>query len=381
MKNKILKLFIVAVFMSVFICGCQKAPDGSANGDIFHAKDSVEDEIAEIVNSTGLESGSDILEINATIGTEGNTIKIQAQTPNVQQNVYKIVLKENETLTRELLKEFLESDLGSINDLSEEAQKEAEQLKAENEQSEERAEVSVFGSASLYKLSDGEKTASFSNGTSAYYQDAILYEKCASVYKTAGETVLEETDYAEARNIILEKLSKIGVNEIDIYKITQYQKESVTFYEVEFTPSYEGIGIAHEFGSVSSQEIFPLGKAWVCEESVAYLNLDACLGKVETQEKCEDLLSWGQVEKILETYLNAGKIIGGYNAVFTKVEFLYYPIFNEDENTLELIPIWHIYTPMSTWMENEEMAEAFGTNGSTWSICLNAVTGEIVRSE
>lgn len=381
MKNKILKIFVAAAFMSVMICGCQKAPEKSADGDIFHAKDSVVDEIAEIVNSTEIETENNIQEMNCIIGTEENAIKIQAQMPNVPQNVYKMILKENETLTRELLKEFLESDLSSINDLSEEAQKEAEQLKVENEQSEERAAASVFGSAPLYKLSDGQKTVSFSNGTSGYYQDEILYEKCVSVYKTAGETVLEETDCAEVQNIILEKLSKIGVTEIDIYKITQYQEESVTFYEVEFTPSYEGMGLVHEFGSISLGEIFPLGKAWVYGENVAYMSLDDCLGKVEIQEKCETLLSWGQIEKILEKYLNNGKISGGYNAVLTEVEFLYYPIFSEDENTLELVPVWHIYTPMSTWLEKEEMTEAFGTNGSTWSVCVNAVTGEIVRSE
>lgn len=169
--------------------------------------------------------------------------------------------------------------------------------------------------------------------------------------------------------------------EIDIYKITQYQKENVIFIEVEFTPSYEGMGVVHEFGSIASGEIFTSGKAWICEESIATLSLDACLGKVETREQCETVLSWGQIEKILETLLNSGKINGSNKAVLTEVELLYYPIYKEDENKLELVPVWHIYTPMSAWMENEELAEAFVANGSTWSICVNAVSGEIVRSE
>ena len=33
------------------------------------------------------------------------------------------------------------------------------------------------------------------------------------------------------------------------------------------------------------------------------------------------------------------------------------------------------------WMEKEELAETFVANGSLWSICVNAVSGEIVRSE
>lgn len=385
MRNKVFKLVVVTILMSIGICGCQKAPERSANGDILHAKDSVEDEMAAIVNEPESAMENDMQEINSTIGTGDNVLTIRAQMPDVPQNVYNIVLGENETLTKDVLTEFLGSETGNIKDLSEEAQKEMEQIKVENEQGEERAEYSVFGNAPIYKLSDEQKTASFSYGTGAYYQDELLYEKCASIYKSADETVLEEADsktvYMNAEKILLAKLSLIGMTEIDIYKITQYQKENVTFYEIEFTPSYEGMGIVHEFGSITSGEIFPSGKAWICEESIATLSLEACIGKVETQEKCETVLSWSQIEKILETNLNSGKINGSNKVVLTEVEFLYYPIYKEDENKLELVPVWHIYTPMSVWMKNEELAEAFMENGSIWSICVNAVSGEIVRSE
>lgn len=385
MRNKVFRLVVVTILMSIGICGCQKAPERSANRDILHAKDSVEDEMAAIVNESESAMENDMQEINSTIGTGDNVITIRAQMPDVPQNVYNMVLGENETLTKDVLTEFLGSETGNIKDLSEEAQKEMEQIKKENEQGEERAEYSVFGNAPIYKLSDEQKTASFSYGTGAYYQDELLYEKCASIYKSADETVLEEADsknvYMNAEKILLAKLSLIGMTEIDIYKITQYQKENVTFYEIEFTPSYEGMGIVHEFGSITSGEIFPSGKAWICEESIATLSLDACIGKVETQEKCETVLSWSQIEKILETNLNSGKINGSNKAVLTEVEFLYYPIYKEDENKLELVPVWHIYTPMSVWTKNEELAEAFTENGSIWSICVNAVSGEIVRSE
>lgn len=385
MRNKVFRLVVVTILMSIGICGCQKAPERSANGDILHAKDSVEDEMAAIVNESESAMENDMQEINSTIGTGDNVITIRAQMPDVPQNVYNIVLGENETLTKDVLTEFLGSETGNIKDLSEEAQKEMEQIKVENEQGEERAEYSVFGNAPIYKLSDEQKTASFSYGTGAYYQDELLYEKCASIYKSADETVLEEADsknvYMNAEKILLAKLSLIGMTEIDIYKITQYQKENVTFYEIEFTPSYEGMGIVHEFGSITSGEIFPSGKAWICEESIATLSLEACIGKVETQEKCETVLSWSQIEKILETNLNSGKINGSNKVVLTEVEFLYYPIYKEDENKLELVPVWHIYTPMSVWTKNEELAEAFTENGSIWSICVNAVSGEIVRSE
>ncbi len=385
MRNKVLGLVVVTMLMVVSVCGCQKAPESSANGDILHAKDSVEDEVAGIVNEPKSAAENDMQAINSVIGTGDNVIRIQAQMPDVPQDVYHMVLGENDTLTKDVLKEFLRSETGNIKDLSEEAQREMEQSKADNEQGEERAVFSVFGNAPIYKLSDEQKTASFSYGTGAYYQDELLYEKCASIYKSADETVLEEADsetvYMEAEKILSAKLSQTGMAEIDIYKITQYQYENVTFYEIEFTPSYGGMGVIHEFGSITSGEIFPSGKAWICEESIVTLSLNACLGKAETQEKCGTVLSWSQIEKILETHLNSGKISGSNKAVLTEVEFLYYPIFKEDENKLELVPVWHIYTPMSAWMENEELAEAFVANGSSWSICVNAVSGEIVRSE
>ena len=92
-----------------------------------------------------------------------------------------MVLSKNEALTKDLLTEFLESETGNIKDLSEAAQKEMEQSEAENEQGEERAVYPVFGNASICRLSDGQKTAGFSDGTGAYYQDELLYEKCASI--------------------------------------------------------------------------------------------------------------------------------------------------------------------------------------------------------
>lgn len=385
MRNKVFRLVVVTILMAVGICGCQKAPESSANGDILHAKDSVEDEVAAIVNEPGSEMENDMQEINSVIGTGDNVIKIQAQVPDVPQDVKTIVLGENETLTKDVLTEFLGSETGNIKDLSEEAQGEMEQSKAENEQAEERAVFSVFGNAPIYQLSDEQKTASFSYGTGAYYQDELLYEKCASIYKSSDETILEEADnenvYMEAEKILLAKLSKIGMAEIDIYKITRYQCEGVTFYEIEFTPSYGGMGVVHEVGSIASGEIFPLGNAWICEDGIATLNLDACLGKVETQEKCQTVLSWRQMEEILEIYLNSGEINGSNRAVLTEATFLYYPTYKEDENKLELVPVWHIYTPMSAWLENDELMEAVAEDRFTWSICVNAVSGEIVRSE
>lgn len=249
--------------------------------------------MAAIMNEPESAAENDMQEINSVIGTGDNVIRIQAQMPDIPQDVKTMVLGENEALTKDVLTEFLGSETGNIKDLSEEAQKEMEQSKADNEQGEERVVFSVFGNA--------------------------------SIYKSADETVLKEAEretvYMEAEKILLAKLSQIGMTEIDIYKIIQYQYESITFYEIEFTPSYESMGIVHEFGSIALGEIFPSGKAWICEESIVTLSLNACLGKAETQEKCKTVLSWSQIEKILETHLNSGKINGSNKAVLTEATF------------------------------------------------------------
>ena len=103
MRNKVLGLVVVTMLMAVGICGCQKAPESSADGDILHAKDSVEDEVAAIVNESESEMENDMQEINSIIGTGDNAIRIQAQMPDVPQNVYHMVLSENEALTKDLL--------------------------------------------------------------------------------------------------------------------------------------------------------------------------------------------------------------------------------------------------------------------------------------
>ena len=99
MKNKVFRLVVVTILMSIGICGCQKAPERSANGDILHAKDSVEDEMAAIVNESESAMENDMQEINSTIGTGDNVITIRAQVPDVPQNVYNMIpLEEHYTI-------------------------------------------------------------------------------------------------------------------------------------------------------------------------------------------------------------------------------------------------------------------------------------------
>ncbi len=126
MRNKVLGFAVVTMLMAIDICGCQKAPESSAHGDILHAKDSVEDAVGAIVNASESAAKNDIQEMNSIIGTGDQVIRIQAQIPDIPQNVYCMVLGENETLTKDVLTGFLGSETGDIQDLSEEVQQEME---------------------------------------------------------------------------------------------------------------------------------------------------------------------------------------------------------------------------------------------------------------
>lgn len=392
MQKKIFRVIMVTAFLSFAVCGCQKAPEGSTNDGILHAKDSVENEVADIVESTGTESGidRDMEEIDCLIGTEENGIRIEAPAPYIPENVYHMVLKENSTLNMELLEAFLESASGEIRDLSEERQREAEQAKEENENSPERAEVSVFGDGSWYAVTDGQKEAGFVNGTAAYYTDENLEEQCHSAYEVEEEPLVTGTNRSdhvgseifpikEAENILLAKLKKVGMTEISVYEITMYQKENFVYYDMKFTPSYEGMGGVHEVGTASSKVMYQFGRAKVCSAGVASLEMEACLGAVDWKEEYIELLSWEQVEKILEANLNNGKILGSNKIVLTEVEFLYYPLFNETENKVELVPVWHIYSPSRIWIEDQELLKEVSEKDAVVNICVNAVTGKIER--
>lgn len=394
MQKRFFRIAVIAASLPLIACGCQSAPKSSSEGEIHHAEGGTEQEVQEIVESQGSETGidRDMGTIDCLVGTEENGIRIEAPAPYIPEHVYHMVLGVNDALNEELLKSLLESDSGEIRDLSEEAKKEGEKIEKENEESDEPGIFSVFGDGSVLVLADANKEAGFTNGTAGYYKDKKLEEKCGSIYKSGTETKLDseedetaeesgEFSVKEAETMLLDKLSKIDVKEIMIYETVRYQSSDFSFYEIKFTPSYDGMGGVHEVGDVSLENMYQFGAAWVCKDGVATLSLDACLGNVKQKEECEKLLSWEQVEKIIEVNLKNGKIHGSSQIIMEKVELLYYPKFDEGKNEVELIPVWQIYVPMSVWIEDDKMVEIMSTDDAAWNICINAVSGEIVKNE
>lgn len=419
MRKKILKTTTAAVLLSLTMCSCQKMPEASADEEILHAKDSLEDEIAGIVEADGgeaegeytdeegtgesgtagepdPENGSKGMElfggqdaIDCLIGTEENGIRIQDPAVQVPEGVYHMILGENTAMKKELLKAFLDSDSGEIQDLSEQ---EAQALVQErNEDPEAWADVPIFGTGPLYVLTDGVKRASFDRGTYAYYEDQALRDRCGAIYKNARETRFGENELADAAagsadfsiqdalSMLLEKIGALQITEIHVSEVYMYESSDFMFYEIYYMPSWEGMGTVHDFGSVSDGEHIPFCYAWVCSEGVASVSLDTSAAEVIQKERCESVLTWEQIARILETYLAEGKIHGSSKAALTDVELVYYPFLSEDEKELELVPVWQLHVPLSIWVEDSAMLKEFGTKGAAWNICIDAVTGELLR--
>lgn len=117
---------------------------------------------------------------------------------------------------------------------------------------------------------------------------------------------------------------------------------------------------------------------------VADLQLFDFCGKVADRKPAK-VLSFEQVEKILEQYLDNHMIQADERLVLNNIKLEYYPVPNpspeagiEYRPELELIPVWHIYMPLDDYVDMIGQAtQDDGLEDALYNIWINAVTGEI----
>lgn len=110
--------------------------------------------------------------------------------------------------------------------------------------------------------------------------------------------------------------------------------------------------------------------------------IDFC-GKAVDKEPVT-LLSFEQILKILEQYLDNGMIESQGKITYDRVELNYYPVPNsapapdeiEYKPELLLTPIWHIYIPLDEYVD-----EGYAETSEPAHICVDAVTGELVKTD
>ena len=114
MKKFLWKTITITAFLSCMASGYQNAPEISSAGSIPHAKDSMEGQIEDIVNSSEPGSGicRDTDPIRCLIGKEENGVRIEAPAPYIPEHIYHMVLTANDGLTMNRLESFLESPSG-----------------------------------------------------------------------------------------------------------------------------------------------------------------------------------------------------------------------------------------------------------------------------
>ncbi len=410
MNKRIVNMVLIAGLGAVCLGGCQKAPEVSENGGIPHAKSNVEQEVEDAA-AQGSENGADGSVSDAlaeqggfcdnVIGTQENGIWIYAEVPAVGENISRLTLTAREDLDEDALKAFLGSTNGTVQDLTEQylAEREAElnappvEVDAGDGIEQSYTEIMThFGDESTLVFSDGECTASFFWKTSADFEDEKLQQKFIEI---AGQTEAKEIardernegalfPMAQAEQMLMEKLKPVGITEIDYSKIYYYENDAGACYEMRFKPVYEGIGMAQEFGMTTQDEVIPDALALITEDGAAKIHLWNALGKIGEKKDAGKILGFSQVEDILEKYLEGNVLTGCAEAKLTQAEVVYYPVYQEKESELELIPAWHIYVPLDRYVTGIANGEAYvkaNEKGAVWNIYLDAVTGELLRAE
>lgn len=406
MKKRIVNLLLIAGLSAVCLGGCGKTPEISENGGITHAKSNVEQAIEDVVEKESVNKADGSTAdpfaeqggfYDNVIGTQENGIWIYAEIPKVPETANQFTLQPRDDLNEALLNVFLDSQSGNVQDITQQYLAEQEALlnappeefdAGDGIESTKPVEMAHFGDDSTLMSSDGERTASFFGNTTANYEDESLLQKIRTNYnQEQGKNLTWDRENAEvsfsfeqAQEILQTKLEPLGIAEIKTYEIYYYEVGDSGFYEIKFTPSYDDVGMAHEFGQMNTTDVIPSAMAWVTPNGVAMLNLHEVLGEIIEQTNMGNILKFSQIIEILEVYLENNTLCGCVDAKLTQVEFVYYPEYKETQ--LVLKPAWHIYVPLSVQMEsNDSGYQQMFEKSAAWNIYLDAVTGELLRVE
>ena len=388
MRKKVLSTTMAASLCVLALSGCQEAPETSESNGILHAQSAVGQQVSDIAEEPPTQQQSGGI-YEGTIGSTYNKIYINAQIPAIPETVYQIRLEPDDGLDMDTLTVFLDSTGGNIVDTSQELLESIEKSDYDNTHGPEgeKAVYSRFGDGSVLQITDGEKEASFAYHTGVYYRDSELFDKFLKA--SSGTTTLIAPDQMdagtgftarEAERILLDKLEVLGITEVAFERIEFTQSSEFSYYMMNFVPSYEGIEMIIETVSYTLGEIYPDGIAIVTPDGVAELNLFNFCGKIADKDPVT-VLSFEQIVKILEQYLDSNMILTDERITMNNVRLEYYPLPNtaplageiETRSELELIPVWHIYMSLDAYVE-----AGIGSY-APHNICINAITGEIER--
>lgn len=382
------KIMIPLLLSAALLAGCQAKPEESSDTEMLRAKGRSEDVVESIVYEEALEDGEEGTEgqmVDLVLGSGENRMWIKAEIPVAPKALSILTMQMDSGLDEGALQRFLEPQ-GEVEDIT---QKKLEELEEERQRQHEAdqalgegdsiVELATIGDGSYQVITDGNRTASLSGKTTASYEDTALKEKCLRAAQVDAEGLDVKSSGADsfflqsAKEILLDKLSDVGIEDISFVSGYFYEKDGFAFYEVQFVPVVEGISMASSFGQTNMvHRVYPEGIAWVSAEGVADLGIwNFCMEKVSASEE-NQILGWEKLQKLLGTYLDDGSLQCRESVPFSTVELVYYPVFKESR--LELVPMWCIHMDLGEYVEYTGQS---GINDSLYNIYINAVTGEI----
>lgn len=385
------KRHMIGIVLAAVLClnACQKAPEVSSDEDILRAKDPQEDVIQSLAKEQGdAKDGSKAGEkIDLVLGEGENVMHIKALFPAVAEASGSLIMQADSSLNENKLKVFLEPQ-GAIRDTTQELIKNSETekrraIEAAREAGEENPESVVQTMPSIgdkdfkLQLTDGNRTVTCMDYFFLTYKDDALWEKYMNIIQKCEKEKTEESgifSMQEAQQLLLKKLSLAGIAGVSFYEAHTYEADGLCFYEMMFTPSFDGIGVTSDFGSHKIDEIVPQGYAWVGMDGVGKIELSQfCMQAAALEEG--RTFSFDRLKEILAVYLENGDISCNKAAAYSGLDFVYYPMTKQEK--LYLVPSWNINIPLDVYVE-DVAAKYPDVNRS---IFIDAATGELLKVE
>lgn len=406
MKKKLTKIGISFLMSAFLLAGCQAAPETADDDEILRAKSSSDEEIEAIIKDEDGEAESEGTQtqnmsagegetaraggetVSVVLGKGENRMRIEAEIAAVPEAVSTLTMKADSRLDEETLRNFLDPQ-GEVKDFTAELLAEEEAERQRVAEIDEKlgegssiVEMAGVGDGSRLALTDGNRKAVLVGKTGGSFEDISLEEKCRAVAKEeaqeldTGEAKAGAPSFSlqDARELLMRKLSILGIEDIYLTKVYFYGTDGFSFYELQFCPVVDGLPISCCFGQQDISRVYPNGIAWVCAEGVAEIGLWNCLMEQVSAAEKEKILSFDKVQELLEIYLEDGHLQCVEDVPFSTAELVYYVELRD--GVLELAPVWSIHMDLGEYVEYTGQT---GRMDFVWMLYIDAVTGELVE--
>lgn len=387
-KSNVKTLGIIAVSILLYaLCGCAETPDMEAENGIRYAVEESDENIQSIVEEETDEEDAFLAEVMdgnrcvCSIGNSDYVISIDAEVTGLDVATVsaKTAVPDPDAINRD---KVIELFFGGEENVTETYPEEENSSAQEN--SGEIGIISQMNSSGGMFLDSADGKIHFYQNAHAgfYYSNDELISQYKQIDTRGSFSEEQDKDISDSYTVsmaeqdLLETLSQILNEEVQILSCkSTYNEAGNGYYEFIFAPMIDGLQVAiNDYSSNADSIVDVYGRAQIGEDGIALIEASNFLWKSSGASEEKEVLSFGKILKLLEQYMNDGKIMGSEKYTFTMVSLAWLPV-TEDWTEAELVPVWRFYIPI------EELIELEYVENAPSDICINAVTGEIERWE